>query len=245
LTKQKFYTRMVTQLSYKIVDHPREAKLDSKLLSRISEIGKKQTNYINPSVIKFSEKEFCQLLKNESVQNGGLKTIYEKISGIIRQTSKCSLLTSDFQLTLPTRKRPQTNFQSDSNLEAKIPKLMQNIENNDEISSKAVVDLYTSLARACQDETQPIENQFKAIPFYKFIINPNSFSQTIQNIFHLSFLVKNGNVVFQQVDDEYFITPNINRAESSQSLSNNQEIISFSMHIWREKIKKYNLLKTS
>lgn len=38
------------------------------------------------------------------------------------------------------------------------------------------------------------------VNFFKFIINPKSFSQTVENLFYLSFLIKDGKVSFL-VDD--------------------------------------------
>ncbi|KAI8586561.1 Nse4 C-terminal-domain-containing protein [Geranomyces variabilis] len=40
------------------------------------------------------------------------------------------------------------------------------------------------------------------IPFFKFIINPESFGQTVENLFYLSFLIRDGKVQINE-DDEY------------------------------------------
>jgi hypothetical protein len=44
-------------------------------------------------------------------------------------------------------------------------------------------------------------NAVQPIPFFQFIMNPDSFSQTVENLFYLAFLVKDGKVALE-MDDE-------------------------------------------
>lgn len=41
-----------------------------------------------------------------------------------------------------------------------------------------------------------------AIPYLKFVINPDSFAQTIENIFYFAFLIKEGKVALEIETDE-------------------------------------------
>jgi hypothetical protein len=47
---------------------------------------------------------------------------------------------------------------------------------------------------------QSVKDQNKAFNMFEFTINPNSFSQTIENLFHLSFLVKDGLASTAEID---------------------------------------------
>lgn len=40
------------------------------------------------------------------------------------------------------------------------------------------------------------------IPFYGFVVNPHSFSQTVENLFYLSFLVRDGIVYISESEEE-------------------------------------------
>lgn len=42
----------------------------------------------------------------------------------------------------------------------------------------------------------------EAIPYLKFVINPDSFAQTIENIFYFAFLIKEGKVALEMETDE-------------------------------------------
>ena len=39
------------------------------------------------------------------------------------------------------------------------------------------------------------------INLFKFIINPNDFAQSVENIFYLSFLIRDGKVALETLDD--------------------------------------------
>eukprot|EP01090_Pellita_catalonica_P000989 TRINITY_DN10719_c0_g1_i1.p1 TRINITY_DN10719_c0_g1~~TRINITY_DN10719_c0_g1_i1.p1 ORF type:complete len:278 (+),score=60.69 TRINITY_DN10719_c0_g1_i1:182-1015(+) len=53
-------------------------------------------------------------------------------------------------------------------------------------------------------------NQSQKLPFFKFIIDPDSYSRTVENLFHLSFLVKDGQAAVaaeKQDDSEDTVMP--------------------------------------
>ncbi|KAJ1558728.1 c-5 sterol desaturase [Nowakowskiella sp. JEL0078] len=48
--------------------------------------------------------------------------------------------------------------------------------------------------------------QGKQVPFWKFITNPDSYSQTVENLFYVSFLIKEGRASIEDVEGESMLT---------------------------------------
>jgi hypothetical protein len=47
--------------------------------------------------------------------------------------------------------------------------------------------------------------QCQRINFFKFIINPTSFGQSVENMFYVSFMIRDAKIAFEVVDDEPII----------------------------------------
>ncbi|XP_063222270.1 non-structural maintenance of chromosomes element 4 homolog A-like isoform X2 [Bacillus rossius redtenbacheri] len=81
------------------------------------------------------------------------------------------------------------------------------------------------------------QNNNRSIRFMKFVIDPQSFSRSIENIFHVSFLVRDGVVRVDKDDDgEIVISPvptNL-RIDSSDMESRRQFIFNLSMPMWEK-----------
>lgn len=63
---------------------------------------------------------------------------------------------------------------------------MQNIE-TDENSVDAKVKHILNILRRCYKE-----NENQPLSFYKFVLHPNDFSITVENLFHVCFIIRDG-----------------------------------------------------
>ncbi|CAI5759556.1 unnamed protein product [Candida verbasci] len=84
------------------------------------------------------------------------------------------------------------------------------------------------------------------IIFYRFFINPFSFSQSIENLFFTSFLIKDGRLKLYDNDG----IPTIKRVSNeelhqsqldSSNVVSNHHIASFNYKVWKDSIEMYNI----
>lgn len=97
-------------------------------------------------------------------------------------------------------------------------------------------------------EVEHIEKQIKEltkatneVPFFKTIVDPKSFIQTVENLFHISFLVKEGKVGVKQNDSEGALLT----VGQESSSANNQSVLSFSMNDYRTWVSNYDIKKSA
>ncbi|KAF7865181.1 hypothetical protein EAF04_006158 [Stromatinia cepivora] len=79
--------------------------------------------------------------------------------------------------------------------------------------------------------------------YFKFVINPFSFGQTIENMFYVSFLVRDGKVEVK-IDSDGLPYIGIREAEvngSSSHTARHQAVLSLDMHDWQELIELFDI----
>ncbi|KAJ3152357.1 nuclear protein [Geranomyces michiganensis] len=87
------------------------------------------------------------------------------------------------------------------------------------------------------------------IPFFKFIINPESFSQTVENLFYLSFLIRDGRVSIDEEDEhddlmlEPAMPPNASDYDDNQ-VKRFQAVVDIDQQTWRDLIDAYEITET-
>jgi hypothetical protein len=67
---------------------------------------------------------------------------------------------------------------------ATTPKEVQNLKEEEESTTKDVQYIMNLAARGCQNKGR--------LGYFQFLVDPNSFSHTVENMFHFSFLIKDG-----------------------------------------------------
>jgi len=82
-----------------------------------------------------------------------------------------------------------------------------------------------------------------AINIFKFIVNPNDFAQSVENIFYLSFLIRDGKVAFETMDGEPVIyrCDQPNEKDYEEGLKKRQMVLEFDMATWKRAIEVFNI----
>ncbi|QSZ37104.1 hypothetical protein DSL72_009196 [Monilinia vaccinii-corymbosi] len=95
--------------------------------------------------------------------------------------------------------------------------------------------------KALRDQFDMSENS--SIAYFKFVINPYSFGQTIENMFYVSFLVRDGKVEVD-IDPDGLPYIGIKEADgggSSSHTARHQAVLSLDMHDWQEMIDLFDI----
>lgn len=119
---------------------------------------------------------------------------------------------------------------------------IKKLSSNGEQTSKEIVRINRCLEDAYE------QNQCQPVGFFQFTIHPKRFSRSVENIFHVSFLIKEGKVeLFLDEDQLPVLRPIINTNQSvsetklSQMQSLTQLILSLDMEQWETLIEVFQI----
>ncbi|KAG6918025.1 hypothetical protein DXG01_016877 [Tephrocybe rancida] len=82
------------------------------------------------------------------------------------------------------------------------------------------------------------------VNIFQFVINPNDFAQSVENIFYLSFLIRDGKVAFETNEEGepvVYICEQPTDADYSGGLQKRQKVFEFDMAIWRRAIEVFKI----
>ena len=94
------------------------------------------------------------------------------------------------------------------------------------------------------------ENQQQPINYFKFVINPKCFGTSVENMFHVSFLVKEGKCGITICSDtgapliQPLAAKQLEKLQKENDDRRNQVVLSFNMNDWAKLIKKYDIRET-
>ncbi|KAI9579586.1 EP300-interacting inhibitor of differentiation 3-like [Glossina fuscipes] len=171
------------------------------------------------SFINRSEKSDWDILANIAMEVN--KAVYTKSSMLgAADIEPRERLTKERQ-----KRRPKTSTQE------KRPEVIGKLKRKDRgaekinIILKQVNDLYKA-------------NNCRPIPFYKLIIDPENFMNTVENAFQISFLARDGNIAIERGEDSYPQIRVANSDEVKSKMETTQAICSLNVELC-EKMKSF------
>lgn len=83
------------------------------------------------------------------------------------------------------------------------------------------------------------------IPFFAFVVNPRSFGQTVENLFYVSFLIRDGSVGIGADSDKlptlHATQPRKISEMQEQGVQKHQAVFNLDWHTWEELIKVFDI----
>lgn len=249
---------------FKDVRQAREAALDAQLLVVASDLGKEKASQLFSEGAAFDPTAFAENLLSfmglnrledgeDEQHNGGSVQGYlppDAWHRLSMRAEQCFRTAPSFHYMMgsfyaePPPPKPRTERQRRvPTKEAKriMPTQLKKMEeSHQEATEKEVERILGYLKSYYQDDPTT------AIPYYEFVIDPNSFSRTVENIFHTSFLIRDGLArVYLDEDKLPCIAPlEEEEVEPDGSASSKQCILSITPKIWKDLIDAFDIRET-
>eukprot|EP00088_Acartia_fossae_P006933 TRINITY_DN13209_c0_g1_i1.p1 TRINITY_DN13209_c0_g1~~TRINITY_DN13209_c0_g1_i1.p1 ORF type:complete len:351 (-),score=98.41 TRINITY_DN13209_c0_g1_i1:447-1463(-) len=223
--------------------NPEDAVQDARLIKNLSHIVRKNVEEMSASAMTFQPEEFAQkLCKKLDSKRDNVPFITKdmlvkfgfQIKGVMAKSPSLSILNGALQgrpQPKEKKERRQRQKTKDSDLVATQAVVLTETETTESHGDKKVVTVLKCLGEIYkQGNRQPVN-------YFQFVIDPKSFSTTVENMFHVSYLVKEGKVDMRMVDGIPCIKPYKNKDKSGQSRENrneaNQVVVNMSMYQWQ------------
>ncbi|KAM6915842.1 non-structural maintenance of chromosomes element 4 homolog A [Xenentodon cancila] len=238
---------------FKDVRQAREAALDAQLLVVATDLGKEKASQLFSEGSSFDHIAFAENLLSfmglnrledgdDEPQNGGATDGYlpkDAWHRVARKAESCFRTAPSFHYMMgsfyaeppPPKQRIERQRKAPSKEAKRImpTQLKRMEESHQEATEREVERILGYLKRYYQlDPTSPIS-------YYEFVIDPNSFSRTVENIFHTSFLIRDGLARMSLDSNKLPCIALVEEGEmeAAGSQSPKQCIVSISPKMWR------------
>ncbi|KAM4608014.1 non-structural maintenance of chromosomes element 4 homolog A isoform 1-T2 [Polymixia lowei] len=239
---------------FKDVRQAREAALDAQLLVVATDLGKEKASQLFAEGIAFDPSAFAEHLLSfmglnrledgeEEQENGAANDGFlpqDAWHRVAKRAQCCFKTAPSFHYMMgsflseppPPKQRVERQRKAPSKEAKRImpTQLKKMEESHQEATEKEVERILGYLRGYYADEpTLPIS-------YYEFVIDPNSFSRTVENIFHTSFLIRDGlaRMYLDNAELPCIAPVEEGEVETGGSSSRKQCVISISPKTWRE-----------
>ncbi|XP_054437604.1 non-structural maintenance of chromosomes element 4 homolog A [Pteronotus mesoamericanus] len=246
------------------VSRAREAVLDAHFLVLASDLGKEKAKQLRSDLNSFDMLRYVEtllthmgvnpleaedLIRDEDSSDFEF-IVYDswKISGktaenTFNKTHTFHFLLGSIQGECPVPKprteRPRRVCTAEK--EKKMPEQLKRMEESHQEATEKEVERILGLL-----QTYFREDPDTPMSFFDFVIDPHSFPRTVENIFHVSFIVRDGFARIKLDQDRLPIIEPVNINEESEGIDQNtqirnQGIIALSYRDWEEIVKTFEI----
>ncbi|KAF5926512.1 EP300-interacting inhibitor of differentiation 3 [Diceros bicornis minor] len=245
------------------VSRTREAALDAQFLVLASDLGKEKAKQLNSNTSFFNQVAFCDFLfifvglnwmeEDEHDELGGCddnialsfwETVQKEATSWIVRAETFHFIFGSFK-SEPSAPKPRLDHQK------KVHKME---ENGDMPTKLRKLDLNGN-QEATEKEVERIlgllQMYFRKYPdtpvsYFEFVVDPNSFSRTVENIFYVSFIIRDGFARIRLDQDRLPILEPINinqmgEGNDPSSHGRKQGVISLSLQDWKNIVATFEI----
>ncbi|KAF9965242.1 nuclear protein [Mortierella alpina] len=252
---------------YKNVSGTHEATLDAKLLVLSADLGMQKAKHLRMGQGGFDETEFItrvvSTMGGHEIDNDQVGLDWSKIGRMaVKWTRRVPSM--DFMLGPMSVEHKSRTITQRARI-VRDPKAMRKPQ---ELREEDIARQENETTKNVLQIHDILEQFTESVNLFELVINPESFGQTIENIFYLSFLVRDGKVSIQeedmddpnrgQYDDEEEREPReganmqpmvqLTEAPTAEDyaggLLKKQMVMELDMATWRQLIEVYNIKKS-
>uniref|UniRef100_A0A8B9FGL8 Non-structural maintenance of chromosomes element 4 n=1 Tax=Amazona collaria TaxID=241587 RepID=A0A8B9FGL8_9PSIT len=244
------------------VSSAREAALDAQFLVLASNLGKEKANELHSDMTTFDSLVFAEDLltfmginrieveENDSdsesisgyLPSDAWHKLGEETEKYFRRAPSFHYMLGSFKSDPPVprqrieRQKKATGTEEKRAMPAQLKKME---ESHQEATEKEVERILGLLQTHFQnDPSTPIS-------FFDLVIDPNSFARTVENIFHVSFIIRDGFARIKLDEDKLpIIEPsedNEEREDGRSAGARNQVVLSLNYKDWKEIVETYEI----
>ncbi|KAE8738744.1 hypothetical protein FOCC_FOCC015754 [Frankliniella occidentalis] len=223
----------------------RESLYGSHVLSICAQLSRNQAQALDTNLASFDVNTFADGILNLATDREQEKLdwnlMFPKVQKLFHRAPGVSYLYGSFKAEELPRKEPKERAPRKQAARAaaeKQPEKVTNVAAADEGNDKAVQHLKKVLKRKFR------ENGDQPISFFECVLDPTSFHRTVENIFHLSFLMKNNFCAIRQENGNGLpYIHKISAAEVGELLKGKklQCIASISPEMWQTLVKVFEI----
>lgn len=244
------------------VSRTREAALDAQFLVLASELGKEKAKQLNCDMSYFNQVAFCDFLCifvglnwmegdehnelsgfDDSIALSFWGTVQKEATSWILQAETFHFVFGSFKSESSARKprrdqKKAHKMEENRDMPLKLRKL--DLSSNQEATEKEVERILGLL------QTYFLKYPDTPVSYFEFVIDPNSFSRTVENIFYVSFIIRDGFARIRLDQDRLPILEPININQMGEgndpgSYGRRQGVISLSLQDWRNIVATFEI----
>lgn len=243
---------------FKKVKKTREAALDSQLIYLCAAVGKQQAQALHTDFLTFQPLEFAEKLitfmgasrvnpdSEENTQASQVLPEHWKHFGktfgpLLKKAPSFHYIHGSFEVgDVEVKPRRKQSKQKDKDVPVKAVKpaaVGSHAAGKQETTTEEVEGILKLLQQLY------IKHDKQAICYFEFVTDPDSFSHTVENMFHVSFLIKDNAVrVFLDDDNLPVIEPILeSNDEGNPGTKNHQVIMSITIDEWKSIVETFKI----
>ena len=242
---------------YSAVDAPQEAVMDAVVMKHLSRLARQQAEQMSTNINQFKYEDYSNKLKAsmnvvDRLDQKKWVMLGQQVKAMFKRAPPLSYMYGTLDTVPPepkpkkTRETRNKNATKPSQLKETQAAVMTQTEKTVNQTVQIVAHVLKCLVLKWKD------NGKNPLNYFKFVINPACFGSSIENMFHVSFLIKEGKAEISICPDsgEPLLQPVTKQQQtqtqddSEDDVPKNQVVMSFSMLEWSALIRKHDIRHT-